>query len=102
MNITPTRIAKELSRVRVSLRTLDKALRGLTPVLTADTRLRLNGAAKATVRVSAKTRTARVLQGRYMGYMRQLKPRQKMHVRRIREVQGVRAAIMKAKNLANG
>jgi hypothetical protein len=29
-----------------------------------------------------------VLQGRYMGYMRQLKPRQKAQVRNIREAKG--------------
>ncbi len=38
-------------------------------------------------------------QGRYMGYMRQLKPRQKVQVRRIREAKGVKAAIVRAKQL---
>jgi len=41
-----------------------------------------------------------VLQGRYMGYMRQLKPRQKVQVRKIREAKGVSVAIGKAKLLA--
>lgn len=41
-----------------------------------------------------------VLQGRYMGYMRQLKPGQKSQVRKIREAKGVRAAIVRAKGLA--
>ncbi len=40
-----------------------------------------------------------VLQGRYMGYVRQLKPRQKAQVRKIREVKGVKAAIGKARIL---
>jgi len=35
-----------------------------------------------------------------MGYMRQLKPRQKVQVRRIREAKGVKAAIVRAKQLA--
>jgi hypothetical protein len=43
-----------------------------------------------------------VLQGRYMGYMRQLKPRQKGMVRKIREAKGVRAAIARTRNLATG
>jgi hypothetical protein len=34
-----------------------------------------------------------------MGYMRQLKPRQKAQVRKIREMQGVRAAIARARDL---
>jgi hypothetical protein len=42
-----------------------------------------------------------VLQGRYMGYMRQLKPRQKARVRKIREAKGVRAAIVRARALAS-
>jgi len=40
------------------------------------------------------------MQGRYMGYMRQLRPRQKAQVRRIREAKGVRAAITQARHLA--
>jgi hypothetical protein len=34
-----------------------------------------------------------------MGFMRQLKPRQKAQVRNIKEAKGVRAAIAKAKSL---
>ena len=37
--------------------------------------------------------------GRYMGYMRQLKPRQKTQVRKIKETQGVRAAIARARDI---
>jgi hypothetical protein len=51
-------------------------------------------------RLSAKARASLVLQGRYMGYMRQLKPRQKAQVRRIREAKGMRAAIDKARQIA--
>jgi hypothetical protein len=36
---------------------------------------------------------------RYMGFMRQLKPRQKAQVRRIKEAKGVRAAIERARGL---
>jgi hypothetical protein len=43
---------------------------------------------------------SRVLLGRYMGLMRYLKPRQKALVRKIREAKGVRAAIAKARKLA--
>jgi hypothetical protein len=50
-------------------------------------------------RLSAKARASMVLQGRYMGYMRQLKPRQKAQVRKIREAKGVGAAIARAKTL---
>ncbi len=36
-----------------------------------------------------------------MGYMRQLKPRQKAQVRKIREAKGVRVAISEAKRLTS-
>ena len=39
-------------------------------------------------------------QGRYMGYMRQLKPRQKAQVRKVRGTKGVRVAIESARVLA--
>ena len=39
-----------------------------------------------------------VFQGRYMGYLRHLKPMQKARVRRIRETKGVRIA--RARELA--
>ena len=63
-----------------------------------------NGAPKSNgrsrPRLSAKARASMVLQGRYMGYMRQLKPRQKTQVRKIRETKGVRVAIQRAKDFA--
>ncbi len=37
-----------------------------------------------------------------MGYMRQLKPRQKALVRKIKESKGVRAAIATARRMARG
>src|SRR5437667_4976952 len=97
MNRTQIKIAREVSRVRLSLQTLDKALRGLAPLLAADVRNHSNGATQPAVRVSSKARASLILQGRYMGYMRQLKPRQKVRVRKIREAKGVRAAIATAR-----
>ncbi|MGH7229715.1 MAG: hypothetical protein ACREIH_10965 [Nitrospiraceae bacterium] len=99
MNTTHAKLSKKIANVRISLRTLDKALRRLTPVLFAGASTRQNGARKPVV-LSAKARTSLVLQGRYMGYMRQLKPRQKAQVRRIKEAQGVRVAITTARQLA--
>ncbi len=49
--------------------------------------------------LSAKARASLKLQGRYMGYMRQLKPRQKAQVRKIKETKGVRAAIARARSM---
>ncbi len=94
-------VTREISRVRLSLRTLDKALERLAPVLNGDATTRKDPGNPAT-HVSAKVRSVRVLQGRYMGYMRQLKPSQKAQVRKIREAKGVRVAIGKARSLAQG
>ena len=98
MSLNQSRIVKELFRVRLSLRTLDKALRRLTPLVASGIPAQANGG-KPAVGVSPKVQAARVLQGRYMGYMRQLKPKQKAQVRRIRETKGVKAAIGRARGL---
>jgi hypothetical protein len=93
-------ITNEIASLRRSLKSVDGSLRRLVPLLSS---VASNGAGK-TGRVSRhrsrKARASLVLQGRYMGYMRQLKPRQKAQVRKIKEAKGVRAAIATAKALA--
>jgi|SRR5712671_243737 len=94
-------ITDEIGSLRRSLRSFDRSLRRLVPLLTA---VLQNGAQpekrRPRVRLSAKARASLVLQGRYMGFMRQLKPRQKSQVRRVKEAKGVRAAIVMAKIIA--
>ncbi len=51
-------------------------------------------------RVSAKGHASRVLRGRYMGLMKNLKRAQKAQVRKVKEAKGFGAAIAKAKLLA--
>jgi hypothetical protein len=100
--LTNSVLAMELTNVRKSLRSLDHSLRRLAPMLSAA--MSMNGVSKGNGRIrprlSPKGRASLVLQGRYMGYMRQLKPRQKAQVRKVKEVKGVRAAIRAAKDLA--
>ena len=97
------RLMREIVTLRYSLRTLDHSLRRLAPLLSGA--VAMNGAPKVNgrsrPRFSAKARASLVLQGRYMGFMRQLKPRQKGQVRSIREVKGVKAAIKKAMEMAS-
>jgi len=63
-----------------------------------------NGAVKpngrSRPRLSAKARASMVLQGRYMGLMKNLKRGQKAQVRKVKEAKGFRAAIAKARKLA--
>ena len=104
LNLHRNQIFREIVTLRRTLRTLDSSLRRLAPILAAG--ISLNGSPKENGsgrrrRLSAKARSSLVLQGRYMGYMRQLKPRQKTQVRKIREAKGVRAAIERAKRFAH-
>ena len=96
-------IAREIDDLRKSFRTLDRSLGRLGPMLASASSLgngSQDSAGSARPRLSAKQRAALKLQGRYMGYMRQLKPRQKTLVRQIREAKGVEAAIARARNLS--
>jgi hypothetical protein len=52
------------------------------------------------IRLSAPRRAALKLQGRYMGYIRNLKPKEKARVRALRATKGIRPAIALAKRLA--
>jgi hypothetical protein len=51
-------------------------------------------------KMSPKVRALRRLQGKYMGYVRRLKPAEKAKVRAVREKQGMQAAIRMATSLA--
>jgi len=88
--------------LRGSLRAFDRSLRRLAPLLSTavpmDFAPKSNGRSRP--RLSPKARASLILQGRYMRFMRQLKPRQKVQVRKIKEVKGVRAAIARARKLA--
>ncbi len=97
-----TRIKRDIVDVRQALRSLDRSLRRLRPLLSAEITSNdaPNGNGRSRPRLSSKARASLVLQGRYMGFMRQLKPRQKAQVRKIREAKGVRAAIARARRLA--
>ena len=54
---------------------------------------------KRTLNLSRRRRAELKLQGQYMGYVRQLKPRQKAQVKAAREQKGYRAAIAVARKL---
>ena len=51
--------------------------------------------------LSPKTRALRRLQGKYMGYVRNLKAAKKARVRAVREKQGIKAAIKLAASLGS-
>jgi hypothetical protein len=51
------------------------------------------------IKMTPRVRALRQLQGKYMGYVRRLKPAEKTRVRAVREKQGMQAAIRLAKSL---
>jgi len=90
--------------MRKQLSTFDRSLRRLASMIgQLDGRIERRRKPRAGSRnaLSRKARASMVLQGRYMGFMRQLKPRQKAQVRKIREAKGVRAAIERAKEMTH-
>lgn len=103
MKATGTKIKRQLTTVTRCARNFEHSLRKLMPLLAA-----LNGSAPIAERarrpliLSRKRRAALKLQGSYLGYMRQLKTRQKGEVRAVRERRGVETAIKVAKRLAGG
>jgi hypothetical protein len=96
-------VVRKIHDVRQQLSTFDQSLRRLASMLGP-----LNGRIERRRKphtgsrkpLSAKARASLVLQGRYMGYMRQLKPPQKALVRKVRVASGVKAAIARARQLA--
>jgi hypothetical protein len=92
-------VAREMRAVHVALRQLLRSFDRLAPLLAAP------GASnekrpRRKLTITPARRTALKLQGRYMGYMRGLKPAQKAKVKKIRATQGIRAAIAAARKLA--
>ena len=95
-------VSREIATLRRSLRAVDRSLRRLVPKLRAAGNGRANGMAgrpARKLRLSPKRRAQLKLQGLYIGYIRQLKPRQKAEVQKLRERRGMRAAVTRARLL---
>jgi len=100
-----TSVSREIATLRRSLRAVDRSLRRLAPKLRDRGNGRANGKAGRPVRklnLSPKRRAQLKLQGRYIGYVRQLRPRQKAEVKMLRERKGLDQAIRRAQRLAKG
>lgn len=89
-----------LAEIRRSLKTAAKALERAARML-GDSALRPQGAVEKKRKLSPKARKSLQLQGRYLGYVRQLKPRQRAMIRALRDKKGVHAAISTARQLAH-
>lgn len=89
--------AKEIASLRERLAALEGIQGGSRVKVRRRTAARR---ARRTVTISPKVRALRRLQGKYMGYVRRLKPADKARVREVREKQGMQAAIRMASSLA--
>ena len=95
-------VSREISTLRRSLKAVDRSLRRLGPKLCAAVNGRGNGNANRPARklnLSPKRRAQLKLQGQYIGYIRQLRPRQKAEVKKLLERKGALLAIRKAQQL---
>jgi len=97
------RITKQLRVIRTSLKRVERDLRRLAPLVRAAEKAAKRSAKnpRRKLRLSAARRKTLKLQGSYMGYMRQLRPKQKALVKAVKEKKGFPAAIAVARRMVN-
>jgi len=94
-------VRRDVQVIRKSLGLIARALARLTPALeSADRGISKPLTRGRKLRLSPARRSALKLQGRYMGYLRTLRPRAKARVKALRAAKGIRPAIALAKGLA--
>jgi len=103
-NRARSRITKQLRVLRTTLRRVDRDLRRLGPLVRAAEQAAKRSAKnpRRKLRLSPARRRTLKLQGSYMGYMRQLKPKQKARVKAVKEKKGFPAAIAVARRMVKG
>ena len=97
-----SRTERRVSRVRLALREIERQFGKLVARIRQLERRTSDGGrgARRSLRLSPRRRATLKLQGAYMGYMRQLGPRQKARVKALKTASGFPAAIRLAKRLA--
>ena len=105
MRTSKSSIGKDLALARRSLQALNRSLARLTAQVREAFREKPGRAAsrpRRKLRLSSARLKALKHHGRYLGYIRQLKPRQREEVKALRARKGVRAATKRARKLAAG
>ncbi len=98
-----TAAERECWASRRSLRALEQSLARLAAQvrdISRDNSATPAGKPRRKLKLSPARLTALRLHGRYLGYIRQLKPRQRARIRALRAKKGIRAAIERARKLA--
>ena len=91
---------KEIASLRERLAALEGIRAGRSRRAGRTSKKSACGVRRRRVAISPKVRALRRLQGKYMGYVRRLKPAEKARVRATREKEGMQAAIRLAASLA--
>src|SRR5688572_12762662 len=101
MPLRSASLGREITAVRRSLSALGRALSRLAARAKNAGRavVTLTGRPRRKINLSPARRKALPLHGRYMGYVRQLKPRAKAQVKALRASKGLKVAIAKARKL---
>lgn len=94
-------VAAEIQLIRTVLQQLQYSLDRLASEIAPSPATPKGPRPRRKMHISPARRAALKLQGRYLGYMRVLKPRQKSQVKKIRLAKGIRAAIAAARKLAS-
>ena len=100
-NRARSRVTKQLRVIRTFLKRADRDLRRLAPLVRAAEKAarRSTKNPRRKLRLSPARRRSLKLQGSYMGYMRQLRPKQKARVKAVKEKRGFPAAIAVARRM---
>jgi len=98
MKTSTSPVSGEIVLVCRALGALDRSVHLLAPPgLSATTAFNgANGRPARKLNLPPKRRAQLKLQGQYIGYIRQLRPKQKAEVKKVREKQGMKAAIRSA------
>jgi hypothetical protein len=95
-------VSREIATLRRSLKAMDRSLRRLGPKLrkvVESPAKSATGRVGRKLKLSTKRRAQLKLQGQYIGYLRNLKPKQKAEVKRLRERRGMEIATARARKL---
>jgi len=93
-------VNQELESIRRSLTSIVRTIARLGPALEAVAGAPPRPGVRRPRRFSPERRAALKLQGRYIGHVRKLAPKQRARVKKLREAKGVHAAIRFAMKLA--
>ena len=94
-----SQIRADVATLRRSLTVLDRALRRLSASMNGAPGGVPSAPARRKLTITPARRAALKLQGQYMGYLRNLKPKQKAVVKAVRVSKGIRPAIVMARKL---